>query len=229
MRSIFDHIVYMPGTDPLEGAVQMALDELLLSETGGVLLRDYRWLSPTRSIGYFGTRADLQPAAHSPSLWQLIRRPTGGGLVEHGHGLDFTYSIVVSAAAARARQLSLRASYRAIHGVLSQVLLDFGVRAALAAPDQEGAGGAACFTNPVSDDLMLDGKKIAGAGQKRSRGAILHQGSIQPLKLPPDFGSAFAQGLAEQVEVVALDPSLLAHAENLANEKYRCRAWNQRR
>ncbi len=35
-----------------------------------------------------------------------------------------------------------------------------------------------CFDQPVFGDLLLNGKKVAGAGQKRSHGYLLHQGSI---------------------------------------------------
>lgn len=229
MSPIFDEILYISSAEPFDGALQMALDEVMLKQASGVILRDYVWASPTVSIGYFGRMAEIESRGDGTAEQPLIRRPTGGGLVEHGHGFDFTYSVVIGAAVTHERQLSPRASYRAIHGVLSQVLREFGFPATLAEPGRQGGGGAACFANPVGDDLLLDGTKVAGAGQKRSRGAILHQGSVQPLILPPEFGHAFASALAGRVDTVPLNPRLLAQAEVLANEKYRLSSWNRRR
>src|SRR2546423_1117404 len=36
-----------------------------------------------------------------------------------------------------------------------------------------------CFANPVRADVLLDGRKIAGAAQRRTTRGLLHQGSIQ--------------------------------------------------
>ncbi len=230
MSPPFRQIFYMPCAEPLEGALQMAVDDLLLRDVSGVILRDYCWSMRTVSIGYFGKSAEIfEFGSPAPAAARaFVRRPTGGGAVEHGHGRDYTYSIVVSADEARALNLRPRASYRSFHQLLSQVLRHFGYPVSLADERQSGAGGQACFANPVGDDLMLDGKKIAGAGQKRSRGAILHQGSMQPIELPAGFGAAFAAALADDVEKLALDPDLLARAEKLAETKFRNPAWNCR-
>jgi lipoate-protein ligase A len=231
MSPPFRQIFYMPCAEPLDGALQMAIDELLLRDVSGVILRDYCWSMRTVSIGYFGKSGEIfELGSPAPAAARaFVRRPTGGGAVEHGHGRDYTYSIVVSADEARALNLRPRASYRTFHQRLSQVLRRFGYPVSLADGGQGGAGGQACFTNPVGDDLMLEGRKIAGAGQKRSRGAILHQGSVQPIEVPDGFGGAFASALAKQVEPLALDPVLLSRAEELADVKYRSDAWNRRR
>ena len=36
-----------------------------------------------------------------------------------------------------------------------------------------------CFAKPVRADVMIDGRKIAGAAQRRTRRGLLQQGSIQ--------------------------------------------------
>ncbi|MGI9241784.1 MAG: lipoate--protein ligase family protein [Verrucomicrobiales bacterium] len=231
MNPIFRKILHISCAKPLDGAMQMAIDELLMAEAEDVIFRDYSWAFPTISIGYFGTSAEVISSASRETnpARDFVRRPTGGGMVEHGQGSDYTYSIIVPAREARILGLRPRASYRAIHGALSQVLQTSGLDARLAEEGGEGAGGQACFVNPVGDDLLLDGKKIAGAGQKRSRGAILHQGSVQPVALPDEFGAVFAAALAEDVEQVALDRNLLSRAEALAESKFRRPEWNCRR
>jgi lipoate-protein ligase A len=46
--------------------------------------------------------------------------------------------------------------------------------------ENSGKKTVACFEKPVAWDLLgADGEKIAGAGQRRSRKGILHQGSVQ--------------------------------------------------
>jgi lipoate-protein ligase A len=212
-----------------DGALQMAIDELLLREVSGVLLRDYQWAEPTTSIGFFGISSDIVTTRNNEVPSSLVRRPTGGGLVEHGHGQDYTYSVVISAAQSRQLHLAPRASYGAIHRILVQILREFGVAATIADGAQGGDGGQACFANPVADDVLLEGEKIAGAGQKRSRGAILHQGSVQPVDLPDEFGAALASGLASRVDRVEIDSALLSEAEALAEEKYRSEVWTRRR
>ena len=205
----------------MSGPIQMAVDELLLAESqDGVLIRDYEWDSPTTSMGYFGESSDDLT---------ILRRPTGGGIVEHGHGRDFTYSIVISAEEAKSLELSPQASYRAIHTVLADVLRTEGIPASTSPGVIAGDGGLSCFANPVDDDVLLNGEKIAGAGQKRSRGAILHQGSVQPVELPETFGRRFAESLAAEVVERPLKPELLEAARELATCKYASEAWNRRR
>lgn len=229
MPTIFPELIYFERVAPMDGAMQMAIDELLLQHSDGVRLRDYEWIEPCVSLGYFGIHSQAQAALDGKRSKSIVRRPTGGGMVEHGHGMDFTYSIVVGAAEMGRSELSPRGSYRSIHGLLAGVLQSFGVPVTIASGDERGDGGLACFVNPVADDVLLGGIKVAGAGQKRSRGALLHQGSVQPVKLPAEFGLAFANALAERVVRQTLNPQLLAQAEVLAEEKYRSVPWNRRR
>src|SRR5512135_2244055 len=78
---------------PADGAAwNMALDEALLRTAANrhrPLLRFYSWRQPAVSIGYF-----QKFPAHLAGKYELVRRPTGGGLVYHGDGVDTTYTIV---------------------------------------------------------------------------------------------------------------------------------------
>ena len=69
-------------------------------------------------------------------------------------------------------------SYRIAHAALAQALQAEGIDARLSSgADQTGA--ALCFQNPVSHDLVdAAGRKLAGAGQRRTRCGLLHQGSV---------------------------------------------------
>src|SRR4051794_30663710 len=98
---------------PLEGPMNMAIDEALLNSaaTGGIAtLRLYQWNKPTLSLGYFQRAAERE--MHPPSLaCPLVRRASGGGAILHDR--ELTYSIAIpeaSASAAASRRL-----YEGIH------------------------------------------------------------------------------------------------------------------
>ena len=68
-------------------AFNMALDEALLNLMPRLqrpVLRFYGWTEPAASFGYFQKYADVERAT---LLRPLVRRPTGGGIVQHGAGI----------------------------------------------------------------------------------------------------------------------------------------------
>jgi len=66
-----------------------------------------------------------------------------------------------------------------------------------------------CFESPVLYDVMLGQNKVAGAGQKRTLGFLLHQGSIawdllkqaNPELSEIDFCIAFSKHLAKTLDL----------------------------
>ena len=93
-------------------AFNMALDEALLltaAKRGRPLLRIYSWERPSVSLGYF-----QKFPAHLAGPKEIVRRPTGGGLVYHGDGVDTTYT-VVSPPDHRLYSMSTEEAYCAIH------------------------------------------------------------------------------------------------------------------
>jgi lipoate-protein ligase A len=165
-------------------AMNMALDEALLEHATVPSIRFYQWHSPALSFGYFGKFADV--AAYAPAH-DLVRRWTGGGIVLHGD--DLTYSIVIPVGDTAFTESSM-SIYEKIHRALSHALNGSGERAVVAGgvdPRRGGfakgaavtAGGYNCFANPVRADVTIDGRKVAGAAQRRTRAGLLQQGSIQ--------------------------------------------------
>lgn len=157
---------------PRPGPEAMAVDEWLLENAGSPVLRVYGWLGAWASIGYFGKLAEAQAALAGV---QWVRRWTGGGVVDHR--ADWTYSVVVPGGAGLTQMRGVE-SYRRIHLALAAALRVEGLTARLSAGDQQ-TGAALCFDNPVGHDLVgADGGKLAGAGQRRTRQGLLHQGSV---------------------------------------------------
>ena len=164
-----------------DAPANMAWDEALLeaaAELRRPVLRSYAWTSPSATFGYFQRHANI--AAWTP-LRPLIRRPTGGGLVSHE--ADWTYAIVVPP---RHPWYSLSAveSYRRAHSWLQRAFAHCGLQTELA-PCCDPAGPGQCFLGAEREDLLLQGRKIAGAAQRRNKQGLLIQGSIQPT--PPDL------------------------------------------
>ncbi len=157
---------------PHEGPEAMAVDEWLLEAASPPVLRVYRWKGEWASLGYFGKISEAR-AAISGVSW--VRRRTGGGAVDHR--ADWTYSLAVPVSHPLAGIRGAE-SYRLIHAALGAALAEEGSRSGLASGGGQ-AKGAACFENPVCHDLIaMDGRKLAGAGQRRTRAGLLHQGSV---------------------------------------------------
>ncbi|MFM8879219.1 MAG: lipoyl protein ligase domain-containing protein [Verrucomicrobiota bacterium] len=157
----------------------MAWDEALLeasADLGRPILRSYAWATPAATFGYFQRYADI--AAWTP-LRPLIRRPTGGGLVPHE--ADWTYAVIIPP---RHPWYSMPAveSYRRAHSWLQRAFAHGGLETRLA-PCCDPAGPGQCFVGAEREDLLLQGRKIAGAAQRRNKWGLLIQGSIQPI--PP--------------------------------------------
>ena len=196
----------------------MAIDELLFRDAATPLLRIYRWAHPAVSFGYFGKVAAVR--ASWPER-EPVRRWTGGGAVLHGD--DLTYTLIVPRGT-KFLSLSLSESYRAIHERIASLLPGAEIARASA---QSGSG--ACFDRAVEHDLIVAGRKVAGAAQRRTLSGLLHQGSIQVAQKNDALRKELAGRFARQVHVRPLLKEELERARLLAGERYGSREWLERR
>jgi lipoate-protein ligase A len=106
-------------------------------------------------------------------MFQLVRRPTGGGIVKHGN--DWTYGLILPKGHASSSIPALEL-YESIHQAMARALNEQGLSATLKPCPQSRQKGIPgdCFLEPVARDLMSeDGSaKIAGAAMKRTRAGI---------------------------------------------------------
>jgi lipoate-protein ligase A len=153
-----------------DGPANMAIDEWLWFHSAKPVLRIYQWQSDWLSIGYFSKSSEV------PKDQKFVRRPTGGGVVEHGR--DWAYTLIVP----RGHDLAERPgaeSYSVIHQALAHVLRMEGQVCSLLAQSQPRSSDY-CFVHAVAHDLIdQEGQKLAGAGQRRGKNGLLHQGSVQ--------------------------------------------------
>lgn len=215
---LFPNLIEVLDTEPHDAALNMAIDEALLQRAEQPTLRVYRWRNRAVSFGYFGKIAEVERVAADR---EIVRRWTGGGMVEHGD--DLTYTLVVPRTAALFR-VSASESYRMIHEAIARVLLRDG-RGVSVAPVAAGKVSNACFANPVQYDLVAEGEKMAGAAQRRTRWGLLHQGSIQMAAWPEPLGKRLAETFGEKVTSLNLSAETLDSARELSAKKYAATAW----
>ena len=216
---------------PGPAAWNMAVDETLLAAMPRLqkpVLRFYGWTERAASFGYFPKYPDVERLT---SLRPLVRRPTGGGIVPHD--ADWTYSLMFPAGHEWHR-LPAAESYRRVHEWLQAAFARLKAPTGLASHCRK-AGPGQCFAGYEKFDLLWQGKKIAGAAQRRTRDGLLIQGSVQP---PPalsrmDWQRAMCAvtsppAAAEWTEF-KLDAGLRERAGNLAAQKYSQDEYNRKR
>jgi lipoate-protein ligase A len=213
-------------------ALNMALDEALLRgapERGRPVLRVYRWSAPAMTIGL------LQKFSPDLALGRpVVRRPTGGGLVDHSR--DITYT-VVAPPTHTLYGLPTAESYRLLHSAVTAALQLAGVAAELApccGPNDRNV----CFAGPVKYDVVVAGGKVAGAAQRRLKRGLLHQGSIllppsvtasgQPPALDGALRLGFERAFGASFEEFQPPQALFDLAEQLCSEKYGTQQWTER-
>ena len=217
---------------PRSAAMNMAVDEALLECAADPTIRFYQWDHPAISFGYFGRYGDV--ASHQERC-DLVRRWTGGGIVFHGE--DLTYSLVIPQRTSAFAKSSL-VIYEDVHRALCDALVANAVTAELVSVAalyerrnelNPAVNANACFANPVRADILVEGQKVAGAAQRRSRLGLLQQGSIQHVELPKGFKDKFAANLSADCRYQPLNGALLERAKVIADRKYATPSWLHRR
>ena len=217
---------------PGVAAFNMALDEALLESAAarpGPVLRFYGWIERAATFGYSQRYAEIERLT---LLRPLIRRPTGGGLVPHG--ADWTYSLAFPPDHWW-HTLCARESYERVHTWIRDAFTRIGVDTVLSPCCRKEAPGQ-CFAGAERHDLLWQGRKIAGAAQRRNKQGLLIQGSIQPPPLSlakADWQKAMRDVAAEQWRVAwrvlrtTAVPEL--RAKELARARYSRPEFNERR
>jgi lipoate-protein ligase A len=206
--------------NPRSAAENMALDETLFLTAASPVLRSYRWVRPSVSFGYF---IPWKEVALQFTGRDLVRRWTGGGIVEHGQ--DFTYSLVCPSGKGLPTTIEF---YRFVHLAIENILRKSGWPVQMAQL-ADTVRSPACFERAVQLDLKIRGQKIAGAAIRRNRKGLLLQGSIQRLEVPVQFEVSLAAELADRVDAFVITDLMMEQAAQLAKEKYGAAEWNCRR
>lgn len=223
---VFRRLMLWLDPIPRPGPEAMAVDEWLLEQAAAPVLRIYQWAGNWATIGCFG---DLAAARSAIPGVGWVRRWTGGGVVDHR--ADWTYTLAVPTGEPLACCRGAE-SYRRIHQALEETLRLEGLATRLSAGDEQ-TGSALCFANPVPHDLVgAAGAKLAGAGQRRTKTGLLHQGSVAAAPRSQEASRQRAEilagRLAEACETVTLLPPPDFIAAKVA-ARYVNPAWTERR
>ncbi len=222
--------------DRTTGAAQnMAADFLLLKRApaGRARFRHYGWRTPAFTFGYSQQIAFVRAQLPPGGPFDLCRRATGGGLVDHRD--DWTYALVIPRGHAL-EEMRAAHSYRLVHEALAAAFAAQGVFVVLKPagaapvsdpqgdlpeaggdsassanlPPQSGLPAGVCFQRAEVFDVCdaALGRKIAGAAQKRARQGMLFQGSIGKAAVGAavdwdQFGGDFAARLAATLGAAA--------------------------
>lgn len=170
------------GIDTAEKIMQKDQDLLeKLALEKDPILHFYEWSGPSATYGYF-----LDPAkffclkAVKEKGLQLARRPTGGGIIFHLW--DFAFSALIPASHPAFSQNTLQ-NYATINLRVLAAVEEFLKKRGCELTEHDGqilGEGCAnfCMAKPTKYDVMLEGKKVAGAAQRKTKAGLLHQGSL---------------------------------------------------
>lgn len=168
-------LIVSPG---LSGAANMERDREALA-AGAPVLRLYSWQPRCISLGHsqeIEEEIDL-PAAKKLG-YDVVKRPTGGGIVFHNEA-EITYSLVMPLSDPLLPK-GLIQSYKIISEAVVSGLKSLGVAAEVKATrdSRPAARDTLCFSYPAEYEIVADGRKLVGSAQKRSKQAVLQQGSV---------------------------------------------------
>jgi lipoyl(octanoyl) transferase len=212
-----------------DAATNMAVDEALLrnaTERRMPLLRVYTWVRPAVSFGYF-----QKFPARVAAKYEIIRRPTGGGMVYHGD--DTTYAVVVPPGHPL-YEMKTADAYCAIHKAVAAACEQSTDKRSgrsptiQTAPPTSPRGQYECFRNPVHGDVISDGRKLAGGAQRRTKHGMLHQGSIAAKVTADQLEAGFRRTFQADFQPYVLTPAENVLAGKLAREKYATDTWNRK-
>lgn len=199
----------------------MALDEALIFHLFQPVLHIYGVSPPGVSIGY------STPISEVPAFLregrELVRRPTGGGIVLHDDGLVFGLAV-------QRGLLRQCASPRVLHKAVAGGLRSLGLPVELApASGSPAHQGQFCSKNIVKYDILLDGRKVGGSARRHLRRGILVQGYVERVIKPAELARTIARGVEEHFGVALKDSSYtsseLRTAEKLFKVKYSTPDW----
>ncbi|MBL8898691.1 MAG: lipoate--protein ligase family protein [Planctomycetes bacterium] len=201
-------------------ALNLALDAALLEGRAKPTIRLYRWAPTGLSLGRFQPREEIEPLRANLGPHELVRRSTGGRAIWHD-ARELTFAYVVPAPP---RGENVLASFERVHRAILECLSIPGLRFVRDEPAlcSDRAGSPWCFERATELCLALDGRKVLGSAQRRSRGWTLHHGSLalpEDCLAPPELEARLARALAQaldcELEPGELLPAEFAHAECL--------------
>ena len=222
----------------------MSIDEALLKcfkENDLPILRLYTWNKDSLTIGISQQPSDYKFLDKTSE--KIAKRITGGGVLFHGH--DLSYSLVIPPKLLN--NYNIKESYEFICSFILEFYRKLDLNVCYAKDDENITLSKSeyCQVGFEAYDILVNGKKIGGNAQRRTKKAIFQHGSI-PIKVTKsnkfdekiglsledinvniDFKNAIelmVKSFEDSFEVEVITSSLTKEEENFKNnllkEKY---------
>jgi lipoate-protein ligase A len=165
-----------------------------LPSTREPILHLYSWIDDSATYGHF-TKPEqhLDLSVCEEKKLKLAKRPTGGGIIFHIS--DWAFSALVPADHSYF-SLNTLENYALINNLVIDAVQKFlGRQYTPSLLEQEPVPRDAacrhfCMAKPTKYDVIIDGRKVGGAAQRRTKEGFLHQGTISIAKMPDEYLSA---------------------------------------
>ncbi len=205
----------------------MSLDSELLKNLGEAqrpILHLYEWQRESATYGHF-VKPERFLNLHEVQQrgLDLARRPTGGGILFHLW--DLAFSVLIPA---KSSLFSINTfdNYRLVNDVVKEVVSQFlGKKEVLLVQKEErlydGEALSFCMAHPTRYDVVLNGKKVAGAAQRKTRGGFLHQGTVALVEPDEEFLASLLYSSSVKEAIMQTTFSLLADRRQLNEGKKR--------
>ena len=175
------------------GVEQMALDARLLDAADIPTVRRYLWSPAAVSLGKFQELAPAAAALLAAAGLDVVRRPSGGRLVLHGEGFEWSFAVAMPAGLL---PFGTHAAYRLVRDAMAAALADCGARLD-AARDEPYSRSALCFSSALRHDLLVAGAKAVAVAQVRHGDRHLVHGSVLERRPPAGLVAAVAAATGE--------------------------------
>jgi lipoate-protein ligase A len=209
---------------------QMAIDEIIACDKtleDKNFLRFYNWQEQKAiTFGYAQRSKSLKEQFDLG--YQITRRPSGGGVVYHEG--DLTFSVIFTSTD------KVEELYKKLHTAIAGELKKYINQVQnydqknIFKPVENGQSKS-CFSSPVLDDLMADGKKILGGAIRRFGNRILYQGTLQvsDARTKAEYKEAIKTALEkyfkEESCLEEVSSYLLTQISDKAEQIYKNPAW----
>ncbi|MCK4924043.1 MAG: lipoate--protein ligase family protein [Spirochaetes bacterium] len=166
-------------TGASKGSINMAMDEAVfigLREGHSTpVLRIYRWLPATISIGYFQNAGDIDFTRCREDGIGVVRRMTGGRAVLHNE--ELTYSMLFTEE--DFHPFRKKEIFFFIARCLVDSLRALGIESKVAEKTRGDLKSANCFASPAQFEIeSLEQGKLIGSAQVLKEGIVLQHGAI---------------------------------------------------
>lgn len=194
----------------------MDLDLHLLEHIERPTLHFYTWKNESATYGHFIDPSKFFNLKNVQlKKLDLAKRPTGGGILFHLW--DFAFSVLIPVSHARF-SLNTLENYAWINERVIQGIKDLDSQSFNLLQHQPSCNTVSrhfCYAHPTKYDITLNGCKIGGAAQRKTKKGFLHQGSIATASVDKDYLFDVLLSPEEIVNSMQLNSSYLAinHAD----------------